>query len=300
MVFSLSAAPFTHAASLPFQAGQLVTPNTLTVAGSSAVGPIAYEEIYQGDFVSYWNALVAAGTVSSSVIFQVNLAMLGSGTAIPALAGTNGVADVGELARPPSVAEWTNPAMTNMQIWPVGIDSVAIVLSPDMSWFVPCLAAQGVTGLTTLQVAQLFADSSPQTTEANQGLTGATGSTPMFTTWAQFFTAQGWTIPSQYVTQATGPIQRAVRDPTSGTFDCFNKYFVVPNGYQFENKTVTSQSFGVSTVVGTQEMAPFTYCEQNIDIVNSVSTGTNYVGFISLGFLQSYGGPQTQLPQPQR
>ena len=62
------------------------------------------------------------------VLTTVDLSTLGSGTAIPALAGTSGlVADVGEMARPPSDSEWETSPLSNLQIWPVGIDSVAIV-----------------------------------------------------------------------------------------------------------------------------------------------------------------------------
>lgn len=55
LAFSV-AATTVHA--LPFQSGNLVTSNTLTIAGSSTVGPIAQEEI--GSFPSYWNTLVTA------------------------------------------------------------------------------------------------------------------------------------------------------------------------------------------------------------------------------------------------
>ena len=40
-------------------------------------------------------------------------------------------------------------------------------------------------------------------------------------------------------------------------------------------------------------MAPYTYCQENINIYNTVSAGNpttgDYIGFISLGYLQTYG-----------
>jgi ABC-type phosphate transport system substrate-binding protein len=267
LAFSNAATTLTHASS-----GGLVNPNTLTIAGSSTVYPIAVDEASQ--FPNYWNSCVAANpSWGASYITQgISIAGLGSGTAIPALVA--GTADIGEMSRPPqnSSAEWLNPSMTNMQIWAIGIDSVAIVLSPDMTWF--------PKDLTTLQVAQIFEN---------------TTSNPCYTTWDQFLAA--YYAPNSIPTTINGvsinntilnePINRAVRDPTSGTFDCFNNYFAVPNNFQFEHKVD-------GVVTGSQQMAPYYYCEDNIDIYNTVSagnlgSGTDYIGFISLGYLEKYG-----------
>jgi ABC-type phosphate transport system substrate-binding protein len=263
IAFMAATAVQTHAAT------GLVNPTTLTIAGSSTVYPIAAEEASQ--FPAYWNSLVAANPSwgASKITSSINIAGLGSGTAIPALIA--GTADIGEMSRPPqsTSAEWLNPAMTNMQIWAVGIDSVAIVLSPDMTWF--------PTNLTTLQVADLFYGT-------------VNGTTPMYNTWGAFLTAYyapGSIPPSINSTVQAEVIQRAVRDPTSGTFDCFNNYFAVPNNLQFEYKVN-------GTVVGSENMAPYTYCEENINIYNTVSAGnlgsaSDYIGFISLGYLSTYG-----------
>src|SRR5208282_5345109 len=171
--------------------------------------------------------------------------------------------------------------MTNRQQYCVGVDSVAIVVDPTMTWF--------PTTLTTTQVAQLFADNAPNPSGSSLGITGNTGTTPLYQTWGQFLTAYyapnpiPSTVPTAVLTEN---INLAVRDPTSGTFDCFNNYFAVPNGYQFEHKTS-------GVVDGALEMAPYTYCEQNINIYNTVKAGNpttgDYIGFISLGYLQSYG-----------
>ena len=39
------------------------------------------------------------------------------------------------MSRPPSTGEYATAAMTNLQLYAVGVDSVAIVVSPDMTWF---------------------------------------------------------------------------------------------------------------------------------------------------------------------
>ena len=108
-MFAFSAgAALVQASGLPWTTNTLVTPGQLTVAGSSTVGPIATEEINPtagGNFVAYWNNLVSTGVVTSSDISQVNLATLGSGTAVPALAGTAGTADVGIS----KISAWRSP-----------------------------------------------------------------------------------------------------------------------------------------------------------------------------------------------
>jgi len=266
MAFSTASTVLTRASSTG-----LVNSNTLTIAGSSTVYPIANEEASQ--FTSYWNSLVAANPSwgASQITQPIAIAGLGSGTAIPAL--VNGQADVGQMSRPPqnSSSEWLNPSNTNLQIWAVGVDSVAIVLSPDMTWF--------PTNLTTFQVAKLFADQPSAYT------------TPYYNTWGDFLTDyyNGTSnIPNTVPAAAkTATILRAVRDPTSGTFDCFNNYFAVPNNFQFQHKTN-------GTVDNSQQMATYTYCQENINIYNTVSAGnlgssSDYIGFISLGYLNTYG-----------
>ena len=297
LISTVAATAPTSYSGLPWASNQLVVPGTLSVVGSSTVLPIATEEQGEGNFVTYFNGLITAGTISSSPITAVSIQGEGSGTAIPALEEVTSVADVGEMSRPPSTGEFAGASMTNMQQYCVGLDSVAIIVDPTMTWF--------PTELTTAQVAQLFADDSPQTTGPNtptnvQGDLGVTGSTPLYATWGSFLdayygvsslsavqaaeSAAGLTQISSAVYGAN--INRAVRDPTSGTFDCFNNYFAVPNGYNFEYKTS-------GVVVGSAEMAPFTYDEGNINIYDTVSVASpttgDYIGFIGLGYLQVYG-----------
>ncbi len=314
----VNAAAVTQYSQLSWAQNSLVTPGTLTIYGSSTVGPIATEEINQGGFVNYWNTLVSNnvgwGTASALDLNAVSLAQDGSGTAIPALSYATGSADLAEMSKPPSSGEWQTKGMDNLQLYAVGVDSVAIVVDPTMTWF--------PTSLTTNQVAQLFVDTtsgtsngasspvnSPQITwadgvtngtQVNQGTQGSTGTTAKYVTWGDFLTAYyapnpiPSTVPTSVLTQN---INRAVRDPTSGTFDCFNNYFAVPNGYQFAYKAPPAGSADltstVTTVQGSQEMAPFTYCKENSDIYNTVKAGNaiggDYIGFISLGYLQTYG-----------
>jgi ABC-type phosphate transport system substrate-binding protein len=286
------ATTYTSYSSLPFSQGNLVTPGQLTVAGSSTVGPIATEEITpptgtQG-FNAYFNGLITKNSWPSTwaLSSSVSLATQGSGTAIPAL--DSATADVGEMSRPPqnSSAEYLQGAMNNLQLYAVGIDSVAIVLSPDMTWF--------PSGVTTQQVAQIFAMATPN--NQNEGTSSNATATGLYTTWGDFLQAY-YKVSGLAAVQAQNPavtsaiyneqIQRAVRDPTSGTYDCFNNYFAVPNNYQFEHKTN-------SVVDGAENLGPYTYCQENINIYNTVSAGSlatssDYIGFISLGYLQTYG-----------
>ena len=271
----------------------------MTIWGSSTVGPIAQEELTtsQGNFAGYWNGLVSSHAVSSSAISAVSLSTLGSGTAVPALASLSGdgPADIGEMSRPPSDAEFGDAA--NMQQYAVGIDSVAIVLNSGHV-LVQCSSRSQQRYrfnhstscriicrqlYATATSGQPYAGQTMSSDQASQGNGGITGSTALYGTWADFFAGQGWTVPSQYATDASATITRDVRDSTSGTFDCFNNYFAVPNGYQFEFKVS-------GTASDAQEMAPYNFCQENLDVYTAVHNGANQIGFISLGYLQSYGG----------
>jgi len=325
LVHASGAASFS---ALPWASGNLVSSKTLTIYGSSTVGPIASEEIDEGNFVAYFNGLISAGTITSPTLNAVSLQQQGSGTAIPALAESTGSADVGEMSRPPSDGEFGTVSMTHMQQYAIGVDSVAIVLSPDMTWF--------PTSLTTNQVASLFVDTTSGTssgsaspvnsaqitwtggvtngTQVNQGTQGNTGTTALYATWDDFLSANGFYSAEAAAAAITGnpgnaTINRAVRDPTSGTYDCFNNYFAVPNGYQFEYKAPEgyptpgdtyyaspSSIANLTVALGSQELAPFTPCEENINIYDTVHAGSfggqtgDYIGFISLGYLETYGG----------
>ena len=185
-------------------------------------------------------------TITGNTII-LNIQQGGSGVAIPNM--QKGAYDMGQMSRPPTDAEWES--MPNLQQWAIGIDSVAIVVNPFMSTW--------IQNLTVTQVADLF-----------ETFQNASGRYPYYTDWSDFNSS----APNV-------PIQRAVRDPTSGTFDCFYNFFLSPAGFP---KTETNAS-------ALAQLAPYSYCQNNIDVLNTITGGGGqyYIGFISLGYLH-YGG----------
>ena len=171
----------------------------------------------------------------------------GSGVAIPNMVSQ--ADDMGEMSRPPTDAEYAS--MPDLQQYAIGEDSVAIVVNPYMSTW--------IVNLTTTQVADIF-----------ETFTNASGQFLYYTYWSDVNPA----APHQL-------IQRAVRDPTSGTYDCFYNFFLKPAGFP---QTETNAS-------ALAQMAPYTYCQNNIDILDTITGagGQYYIGFISLGYLH-YGG----------
>ena len=277
--------------------GSLVDSTTLTIAGSSTVYPVASEEA--ATFPAYWNALVTAnpswGADKITNSLGISLAGQGSGTAIPALTG--GTSDIGEMSRPPKEgsSEWnTDPTL---QIWAVGVDSVAICIPTTMATWFP-------TTLTTQEVAELFMDvptgvTPAATVAADTGLAAThttdyylTNPTPYFTTWMGFLNYYyNNAIPTSVANAAaaagitsTSAIQRAVRDPTSGTFDCFDNYFIVPNGFEAEYKVGGIQTTD-STGLTSQDMTTYTACETNQIVQSTMENGGDWIGFISAGIL---------------
>jgi len=317
VIFAISAATMSigHATAPPTYAFTpatgLVTSTTLTVAGSSTVYPVAEEEA--ADFPAYWNALVTANPSwdATAITTSIQVAGLGSGTAIPAL--TSGGADVGEMSRPPktgtSNAEWQTTATSglastsDLQIWAVGVDSVAIVIPVAMdSWF--------PTTLTTQEVAELFmtvpTGITPATTAAtDSGLTAKQTSDyyvtspysypsneapPYFTTWGDFLAYYyngAANIPSNILTGCgsayTQNIVRQVRDPTSGTFDCFDNYFIIPNGFEAEYKVSGNQATDSTTGLTSQDMAPYNEQGTNQELQQAIDSTGNCIGFIAAG-----------------
>ncbi len=267
-------------------ANALISSNSLSIAGSSTVYPIAVQAAQT--FPAYWNGLVAANpSWSASALTAstpINIAGLGSGTAFKTVIPASGspTADIGEMSRPPSDAEWTQNLATpgvnsasTAHIWAVGVDSLAIVYSPDMTW--------APTQLTNLQAAKLFMS------------TDAAGNSPQYTTWGQFLldyygSTSNMTTAQQAIVAggATYSINRAVRDPTSGTYDCFNNFFgktqtsiTGSNGAEIVDST--------GAITGSQYMAPYIFCTANQDIYNALQTHTNCIGFISMGYLLKLG-----------
>ncbi len=265
-----------------FPANALIASNSLSIAGSSTVYPIAVQAAQT--FPGYWNGLVAAnpswGASQLTASTPINIAGLGSGTAFKTVipASGNPTADIGEMSRPPSGAEWiqnlatpgVNSAST-AHIWAVGVDSLAIVYSPDMTW--------APTQLTNLQAAKLFMS------------TDAAGNSPQYTTWGQFmldYYGSTSNMTSTQIAHMNDPIKRAVRDPTSGTYDCFNNFFgKTQQGITGSNGAEIVD--GTGAITGSQFMAPYIYCQANQDIYNALQVNSGTVGFISLGYLLKLG-----------
>ncbi len=251
------------AAAIPTQA--LVNNNSLTIVGSSTVYPIAVQA--SSTFPSYWNSLVDANPSwgASRLTQSMSIAGFGSGTAFKGILPTSGAAtaDVGEMSRPPSQGEWDQTNAANAQVWAIGVDSVAIVLSPSMTW-VP-------TQLTAQQAAKLFMS------------TDAVGTSPYYNTWGDFLTEYygAGNIPAAAQAHTGDPINRAVRDFTSGTYDCWNNFF----GKKVHDTLVTNAQ---GEVIDNQYMAPYYECITNMDVYNRLQS-INSIGFISLGYLTKLG-----------
>jgi len=218
------------------QAHALISPGVLSISGSSTVYPVEVDA--ETPFQPYYN-----GITGNTVTMSVNAG--GSGVAIPNIVAR--ADDMGAMPRPPTDAEFNS--MPDLQQYAIGIDSVAIVVSPYLSTW--------IQNVTALQVAQIF---------ETHNVSGVM--TPYYTNWNDFNSA----APAV-------PIERAVRDPTSGTYDCFYNYFLKPSGFP---QTETNAS-------ALAQMAPYTYCQNNIDVLNAVTSGNYWIGFISLGYLH-YGG----------
>jgi ABC-type phosphate transport system substrate-binding protein len=252
---------------------------TLSIAGSSTVAPIA--RTAATTFVNYWNTLSNANpSWGAGTISAVTVDDKGSGTAIPAINNTLGniaTADIGEMSRTLSTSEWSG-SLTTLQQYAIGIDSVAVVVSSDMTWF--------PTNLNTLQVAHLV---------VNKYESGAWTTTPYYRTWGDFL-ADYYSVAdpatlglSGYTTQINNTaINRAIRDGSSGTFECFNNYFIKTNSY---DEGAHYYSIGGSGEHGwsNQLVSTSTYCQENGDVYNTLTSGQDYIGFISLGYLLSYG-----------
>ena len=77
--------------------------------------------------------------------------------------------------------------------------------------------------------------------------------------------SSGGTLPAGASAHASDPINRIVRDPTSGTYDCFNNFF----GKQLGNNAEATNPDGA--VTGSQYMAPYTLAQGNPDVVTDIT-----------------------------
>ena len=240
-----------------FPAHALIATSTLTIKGSSAVYPIAMEA--GATFRDYWSGLVTANpSWGASQINTISIDGMGSGTVFSAILPTGGTAtaDIGEMSRPPTTGEWNQINAGNVQIWAVGVDSIANVYSPDMTW--------APTNLNAVQVAKLFESAD------------AAGTQPYYTTWGAFLTDYygAGNIPAAAQAHMNDPIRRAVRDPTSGTYDCWNSFF----GKQLGQSTERIDQNGY--VVGSQYMAPYTQMTAQENYVDQISSASDTIAFV--------------------
>jgi ABC-type phosphate transport system substrate-binding protein len=162
----------------------------------------------------------------------------GSGAGFSQILG--GTIDVGASSRPPTTAEWNNTNGANLRIWAIGIDSIAIIVPVSNNW---------IHNVTGQQVSDLFSK------YAN--------GTAVYTYWDDF--APG--APHQV-------INRAVRDLTSGTHECFRNNFLTPFG-----RTDANLANNIEQKTN------------NIDVYNLMTSpaGQYYIAYIGLGFLHLGG-----------
>lgn len=225
----------------------LVTGNTLTIAGSSTVYPVARDAAASTKFPTYFNGLNLGYTINT-----VTVGSSSSNDAVPSVFSTSSItADIGEMSRPPTSTEWAGSSSydtTNMQLYAVGIDSVAIIIGNGLK------SNSFLQQMTATQIAKLF-------------VKDPTTGQPFYTTWNQVDSS----LPNQ-------PITRVVRDTGSGTYDCFQNYFLNPSGYAGSDK-------------GKSELATYQGEQTNDDVETFMtsSSGDYAIAFISMGYL-THGG----------
>lgn len=176
-------------------ANALVTPGTIKISGSSTVEPVSNQADAEFENWMFTN---------QSTTIAVTVGGGGSGQGFTDL--INNLTDIGSSSRPPSTSEWNNPALVNMRIWAVGIDSIAIIVHNATGAF----PGSQVTQLSRKNVSDIFCG--------------------LITDWNQINPA----IP------VGTTIKVAVRIPTSGTADCFFTYFLKPYGRTLANITASA------------------------------------------------------------
>lgn len=86
--------------------------------------------------------------------------------------------------------------------------------------------------------------------------------------------------PAAAQSHMNDPINRAVWDPTSGVYDCWNNFF----GQQLGHSAEATNAQGI--VTGTQYMAPFTELNRQSTVQQYMASASDTVTFISWGDLQ--------------
>lgn|GEM_PF-1807805 len=248
--------------SIPTQAQTpIITPEHLYVLGSSTIYPISAQAVPA--FETYIATLSSPFTATS-----VTLNDLGSGVGLNTLKSTPPTADIAASSRSGVNSglydlNYPLPGSTiiNPQEFLIGYDSIAILVPVTNTWLSQASASE---------VADLFRAS------ANDDLH------PLYRTWGDWASAQ---VPpvALPIGVASQTIERIGRDVSSGTFDCFNTFFLQPFDY--------NMAYNVQTGLTAGNWLPSNYqgLNSNADVMTAISQTQNQyaIGFVSLGFVQN-------------
>jgi ABC-type phosphate transport system substrate-binding protein len=224
-------------------------PTSFQIGGSSTVQPVASDA--SATFPDYYHTTLGFPTLPPMTVATGQ----SSGNAFTNVY-TAGY-DLGELSRPPTNTEWTTRA--NCQVWAIGIDSVAIIVADDSP------LAPYFNNLDVTTVAKIFCQDK-------------TSGNPFYTTWDQVFPGHS--------ELAGHSITRIVRETSSGTYDCFQNFFLKPADKTF-HLNIDAGTSGKYEVA----LAPKTTASTNDEVYNYITgTGGDYsVAFIGMGFLTRGG-----------
>lgn len=214
----------------------LLTPGILVTEGSSTVLPVTL--LAESDYET-WSGI--------SLLPDGG----GSGHGYDALAA--GTIDVGAHSREPKTGDWEGN--DDLQIWAIGMDSIAILVGDGIAPY--------LQDLTYVEVARLF---------ANTTAVGSDGKLGGFTTWAEADSA----LFSGSLGLPAETISRVVRPLDSGTHDCFKTFFT---------KAYYGSAADAWLAANCEEI------ENNIDVYNRMtsSAGDYTIAYIGLGFLHLPG-----------
>jgi phosphate transport system substrate-binding protein len=170
----------------------------------------------------------------------------GSGAGQTAL--KDGTADIAASSADPDAAFFAATGLADVRLFAVGKDGVAIIVPASNTWLTNLLDSR--------VVADIFRSDAK------------TSDTPMYANWNDVPGLAGLPgVPST-------PISRYCRKMNDGTHECFNQYFMKPNGYD------TGKTDGV-----TDWLPAHTTVNTNPDMISGVAGDANGIGYVGLGFL---------------
>ncbi|MCW4005178.1 MAG: substrate-binding domain-containing protein [Candidatus Bathyarchaeota archaeon] len=216
----------------------LINSNGLTARGSSTLAPVSQDAGATDKFPTH----LANLGIGYDTSFAITTLTGGSGNAFKGVYNTDGTpADVGQMSRNPKVSEWGMSGAENVQLWAVGSDSIAIVISSGNSFL--------KQDLTAAEVADIYCNAS-------------------YTNWDD--------LPANYLVSAAPAVEitRIIRPESSGTFECFDNFFLSLNGYA----PADIQSHITLT--------------DNADVYEYMTINSNRdyaIGFIGMGFMEIGG-----------